>query len=271
MSPWNLGKTNSILIVDFSLYRLQIGDALFLVRWQNINSNSNLGKSMQWDDIIRLHPIYFNLGGGRCSHPSRWYRNYVSIDQKPRSEWSIQHDLTTPFPLPDHTVDRILTEDFLEHLELGQIESLLKECYRILKPGCFMRIGVPDYRNPKDRICLEAGKDPLMTQHKTLTHYDLMQEVVANSPFEEYEFYQYWLGDQYIWKPVDYSLGIIRRSPENFYRVYMKSFWPIVHYSKDLLTTFFKPGLKKRNENSAGITYGHPLFTTELVVDLRKI
>ena len=225
---------------------------------------------MQWDDIIRLNPIYLNLGGGRCTHPSRWYRNYVSIDQRPRSDWSIQHDLTTPIPLPDQTVDRILTEDFLEHLELGEIERLLCECYRILKPGGFMRIGVPDYRNPKDRHCLAAGKDPLMTQHKTLTHYELMKETMANSPFEEVEFYQYWLGDQYVWNPVDYSLGMIRRSPENFYRVYMKSFWPIVIHYKDLLTAFIKPELNIRFDNSAGISYGHPLFATAIVADLRK-
>lgn len=133
----------------------------------------------------------------------------------PADGWRVRHDLTRPIPLPDGCVDRIHTEDFLEHIPQAAIETLLAECHRLLKPGGMMRIGVPDYGNPKDRWCLERGNDPRYPGHATLTRYDLMKRIFERSPFDRYEFYHYWDGDRFVEAPIDYGLGFILRTPDH--------------------------------------------------------
>ena len=223
---------------------------------------------MNWQDVLTKNLIYLNLGGGRCCHPAKEYQYYIVVDQKPRGGWAVQHDLRGGIPLPDDSVDRILTEDFFEHILIDEITLLLRDCHRILKPGGLMRIGVPDYGNPKDRPFLELGKDIRYPGHITLTNFELIRGIVAESPFEDHNFYQYWEGDRYIWKHIDYSLGLIRRTPENYYRITMRSPRHKIHRFITRWRTFQHSSQSK--EDSSGIRFGHPLFATELVIDLRK-
>ena len=78
-----------------------------------------------------------------------------------------------------------------------------------------MRIGVPDYNNPKDKPYLMKGKDPRYPDHITLTHYELMKRIVDESQFTRYNLYHYWNGDNYIYGKIDYSLGMVKRTPDN--------------------------------------------------------
>lgn len=59
---------------------------------------------------------------------------------------AIQHDLTTKLPHPDDSVDYIFSEHFFEHITRDQGLYLLKECRRVLKPGCTLRITTPDLK-----------------------------------------------------------------------------------------------------------------------------
>jgi predicted SAM-dependent methyltransferase len=225
---------------------------------------------MNWDQVRALELIWLNLGGGRDCHPAPWYKNYVSVDSQLRGKlWSVKHDLRTPFPLPENAVERILTEDALEHLTIQEIGLLIADCHRILKPGGLLRIGVPDYMNPKDRPYLERGTDVRFPGHTTLTHFQMMKELVQRSPFSRFEFYQYWDGETFLWKPIDYSLGLIKRTPENYYSMYMRGIRARMHL---LVQTFRQPKARRddRNNLCAEIKYGHPLFATEIVVDLHK-
>lgn len=225
---------------------------------------------MDWNDVLARDPIYLNLGGGRCCHPRRGYEHYIAVDRRLRGGWAVQHDLRQPLPLPDGVVSRILSEDFIEHIPVEAIEALLMECHRLLKPGGFARIGAPDYMNPKNRICLERGSDPDFPGHVTLTHYQLLRSIVERLPFSRFEFYQYWDGDRYIWSPIDYSLGLIQRTPENYYRLYMRGLRPKIHYWLYLLRSRRKEGQSSGGKTPANIRYGHPLYATEIVVDLFK-
>jgi len=55
-------------------------------------------------------------------------------------------DLRNGLPLRNETVDFVYCSHFLEHLIQNDAKKLLKECHRVLKPGCWMRIAVPDLR-----------------------------------------------------------------------------------------------------------------------------
>lgn len=155
-------------------------------------------------------PIWLYLGSGPVVR-----NGYTSVDIEASHPWVIQHDITQEFPLEENSVARILTEDTLEHLEHDEIPSVLDECYRLLEEGGFIRIGVPDYNNPKDNFCIEKGYDPRHDGHKTMTHYDLMAEILVESKFDDYEFKHYWRDGIFHMTPIDYSEGFVRRTPDN--------------------------------------------------------
>lgn len=84
--------------------------------------------------------------------------DFVNYDIAPGPGGVVQ-DLTKPLPHEDNTVDFIFSEHFLEHITRPEALGLMKECYRVLKPGAKCRVTVPglehvveDYvNNYKDR------------------------------------------------------------------------------------------------------------------------
>lgn len=63
---------------------------------------------------------------------------------KERPKIDLELDLRYPLPFSDNVVDGVYSGHTLEHLELEDALSLLGEVYRVLKPGCWLRINVPD-------------------------------------------------------------------------------------------------------------------------------
>lgn len=47
-------------------------------------------------------------------------------------------------PYPDETVDMIVLHHVLEHFGCGEGDSMLRECFRVLKPGGSLLVFVPD-------------------------------------------------------------------------------------------------------------------------------
>jgi predicted SAM-dependent methyltransferase len=170
---------------------------------------------LQWEEVARRPLIRLNLGGGPWSDPHPLYPVFIAIDREPSAPLAVAHDLTLPIPLPDGSVDRILSEHFLEHLQQEEIVRLLVECHRLLRPGGLARVGVPDYNHPRERHHLARGFDDSRRDHQTLTTGPLMQELAAGSPFTDIRFHHYWQGDEFVQHPVDYSLGWLHRTVDN--------------------------------------------------------
>jgi len=225
---------------------------------------------MKWSDVQKIDPIYLNLGGGINCHPKIGYENYISVDINPPHEGlSVKHDVREPIPLAEQSVTRILSEDLVEHLKTAEIKALLKECFRLLKPQGVMRIGVPDYDNPKDRLYFEKGIDPRHPDHITLTNYDLMKNIIEESPFSRYEFYHYWEERKFTYKKIDYSFGMIKRTPDNDPRCRLGSF---KQKTEVVLADFLFKLMKgfRVSEEEMSVRRGHRLYVTSLVVDLFK-
>jgi len=53
-------------------------------------------------------------------------------------------DLCKPLPFPDDSVDAIFSSHVLEHLFMDEVERLIDQCYRVLRPGGICRVVVPD-------------------------------------------------------------------------------------------------------------------------------
>lgn len=82
---------------------------------------------------------YINLGCGGYI-----FKEFINIDFyfEPGKDYGA--DLRYPLKIQDECVDGILCEHTMEHLTYSHNAELMKECYRILKPGGVIRIIVPD-------------------------------------------------------------------------------------------------------------------------------
>lgn len=73
----------------------------------------------------------------------RYLRGWLNIDLESRIA-DKKFDLTRPWPYASKTVTCIYAEHFIEHVLYAQLEKLLLECYRVLKPGGAIRLSTPD-------------------------------------------------------------------------------------------------------------------------------
>ena len=83
--------------------------------------------------------VYLDIGCG--PHP---HKGYCNLDYwwRPGIDvcWDVRHGL----PMSDASIRGVYSEHCIEHLEFGDVVNLLKECYRVLIPGSYIRIIVPD-------------------------------------------------------------------------------------------------------------------------------
>ena len=64
-------------------------------------------------------------------------------------------DARLPFPFANDTFDAVFSEHMIEHISYDEASRMLADCYRVLKPGHFIRIATP---NLKCFIDLYAAK-----------------------------------------------------------------------------------------------------------------
>lgn len=81
------------------------------------------------------------LGAGNNILPG-WF----NTDYFPRPDISFM-DVTKTFPIPPTSFKFIFTEHHIEHISYKDAVFMLKECYRILKPGGIIKIDTPDLYN----------------------------------------------------------------------------------------------------------------------------
>jgi len=79
------------------------------------------------------------IGSGPKPH-----EGWLGADKCAVSKETIYLDATKSFPFADATFDYIYNEHMIEHIAWGDGLSMLKECYRVLKPTGALRIATPD-------------------------------------------------------------------------------------------------------------------------------
>jgi predicted SAM-dependent methyltransferase len=68
---------------------------------------------------------------------------FINIDGNLFQRKDLWLDITIGFPFPDGSIDGILASHVLEHLTEKQVGRVLKESYRVLKPGGTVRFITP--------------------------------------------------------------------------------------------------------------------------------
>lgn len=87
-------------------------------------------------------PIELDLGCGMVKNPGR-----ISVDRLAMAHVDIVADLEDGLPfLPDNSVDAVHSRSLLEHV--GNLDGLMHEIWRILKPNGRKYLFVPHFSNP---------------------------------------------------------------------------------------------------------------------------
>lgn len=85
-------------------------------------------------------PNKLNIGCGR-----NIMKGWLNADLYNISPDVFQMDASRTFPFAADEFDYIFSEHMFEHLNLCGQQNMLKECYRVLKPGGVLRIAIPDF------------------------------------------------------------------------------------------------------------------------------
>jgi predicted SAM-dependent methyltransferase len=83
-------------------------------------------------------PILLELGAEKNREMEGW--TYVDLN----GDCDLTLNLTKPIPFPNDSIDTIYSSHLLEHFEYPSLLNLLKECYRVIKPGGTFSVVVPN-------------------------------------------------------------------------------------------------------------------------------
>lgn len=114
------------------------------------------------------------FGAGGCRLPG-----WVHHDQ--------EVDITKPLPYAEGTVDQIKAEHVVEHVTPAQALHFFDECYRILKPGGWLRVCVPSisrvhalggtFNHIRDLICGHG--------HLAVYDHDILHAMLTTARFNK--------------------------------------------------------------------------------------
>lgn len=180
-----------------------------------------------WNTLINRDQIKLYAGD---VPDKKQYDDWIGLSINKSDYRHILHDITSPFPLPDNSVDAFQAEDVLEHIQFEKLPSVLNEIFRVLKPGGRFRLSVPDYgcdvlrersqKNASGKIVFDPGgggtqEDP---GHVWFPRIDSVRNLIEKTAFAEYgsvDYLHYYNMDgSFVVKPVDYSKGHVERTPD---------------------------------------------------------
>ena len=72
--------------------------------------------------------------------------DWLNTDLIPFPPGVVYLDATKRFPFPDQTFDYVFSEHLIEHLSYKSSCFMLRECFRVLKPGGKLRTATPNLR-----------------------------------------------------------------------------------------------------------------------------
>jgi predicted SAM-dependent methyltransferase len=123
--------------------------------------NSFIGRHFFYNSSrfpVDRSPLLVDIGAGK-NYTNEWvhvdfYRYRICTPRLMLQSWwpgsrrmpEVETDLRYPLNCPSNVVDGVYSSHTLEHLWPNHAWQLLEEIFRIMKPGCWLRIAVPDFR-----------------------------------------------------------------------------------------------------------------------------
>lgn len=83
---------------------------------------------------------YLNIGYWEHLGESVLYENHAGIT----GAFMLNHNLVKGIPAPDESLEVVYHSHLIEHFSFQEGIAFIKDCFRVLKPGGFMRVLTPD-------------------------------------------------------------------------------------------------------------------------------
>jgi predicted SAM-dependent methyltransferase len=168
--------------------KVNVGCGLAICQgWINIDGSMNA--------LIANLPKLFHRLAYRLTGAKRYYseEDYCRLLG---NHYFIHHDLAYGLPLAAASVDFLYSSHFLEHLPCADGERLLREGFRVLKPGGTIRIVVPDleyalslYASGRKKEMLGQyffiDDDSHYARHKYMYDFALLSEALQGAGFRD--------------------------------------------------------------------------------------
>jgi predicted SAM-dependent methyltransferase len=109
---------------------------------------------------VAAHPVRkLQIGAGPNLLPG-WLNTDLQPDTYPEHrDRTVLLDASRPFPFDDMTFDYVFSEHQIEHIPEPAAHTMIRECFRVLRPGGRIRVATPDlaaivglYGDPLDEL-----------------------------------------------------------------------------------------------------------------------
>lgn len=119
---------------------------------------ARLNRQYRLSQYLKNNQKILEISGGRMPLSNE----YLNVDILDAPEVDVVTDINGPLPFGDASVDKIVSVATLEHFNLNDQRSILKEFYRILKPGGHLEIGVPSLGKILERYREDGCTDEIL-------------------------------------------------------------------------------------------------------------
>jgi SAM-dependent methyltransferase len=210
---------------------------------------------MKFQDIKNSKTLYLYAGDLKkwnCISPAKRFaltnKKWIGLtlpkygkESGTQDDNHILFDILTKMPLDDNTVDIYQSEDVHEHIEYDLLTEQINDIYRCLKKGGLFRLSVPDYncdilynRTEKDKYGKllfdksgggyydEKEKKVMGNGHVWFPNYENVKTLLESTHFsnDKINYLHYYDENKNpITNNIDYSLGYVKRTPDNDERV----------------------------------------------------
>lgn len=166
--------------------RINLGSALVVAPgWINVDGSLNALFAGAPTPILRW---LYKWSGSRAQYSRDEYCRILKTNR------FVHHDFAKKLPLYDHSVDYVFSSHLLEHLFREEGLRLLKDIHRVLKPGGWVRICVPDLSHAvallksseKDRALayfFATSSAGYLNRHQYMYDFELLRTALDDSGF----------------------------------------------------------------------------------------
>jgi len=132
-----------------------------------------------------------NLGCGEQSGPE-----YINVDIVPSPHIHYVHDIKVLDMFDSESVDLLYASHVMEHIPRHELDAVIAEWRRVLKPGGVLRISVPDFDNLlkiysasgndiNSIVAQLLGQEPPYNNHYSVWNWEFIKKFFIDRGFSD--------------------------------------------------------------------------------------